>query len=84
MKLIKHLHLNRYEWWKKHRNSITYGSFLILFAIYINPIIKLVDHKNKCVSIAQERFLAEAPSKDKISREKSFVLAYQICNHRSN
>ncbi len=78
------LNLNSYDWWKNHRKFISYGGFLVLFAMYLSPIVKEAKNKNHCIEIAHERFMEEAPKKDRISRDSSFVLAYQICNHRSN
>ncbi len=83
MNLKKILNLNSYEWWRNHRKVVTYGLFLLAFCIYLNPFIKEIRFKNKCISIAYDRFLEEAPNNEKISRDSSFVLAYQICNHRA-
>tara|TARA_Y100001968_G_scaffold333927_1_gene401241 strand:- start:23651 stop:23905 length:255 start_codon:yes stop_codon:yes gene_type:complete len=84
MNLKNRLNLNSYEWWRNHRKIISYGGFLIVFAIYLSPLVKEAKNKNKCISIAHERFMDEALKNDRISRESSFVLAYQVCNHRSN
>ena len=66
------------------KKLVPYGALLFLFAIYLDPIVKEAKNKNYCIAIAHERFMEEAPKKDKISIESSFVLAYQVCNHRTN
>tara|TARA_Y100001968_G_C19397598_1_gene739222 strand:- start:1527 stop:1781 length:255 start_codon:yes stop_codon:yes gene_type:complete len=80
----KSLNLNTYQWWRNHRKVVTYGGLLLLFAMFISPLIKEAKNKNKCIAIAHERFMAESPNNDRISRDSYFVLAYQVCNHRIN
>ena len=38
--------LNSYEWWRRHRKVVTYGGFLILFSLYLSPVIKEAKYKN--------------------------------------
>jgi len=53
--LKKVFNLNSYEWWRNHRRVVTFGSFLGLFAWYINPVIKEAAYKNRCIEIAEAR-----------------------------
>ena len=39
-----------YEWWKNHRKVLTYGAFIILFGIYLSPVIKEAKYKNQCIN----------------------------------
>ncbi len=43
-----------YDWWKKHRRVLTYGGFLILFCLYIYPIIKEAKYKNSCIKLSEK------------------------------
>ena len=43
-----------YEWWRNHRNILTYGGFLIFFCLYIFPIIKEVKYKNNCIKFSEK------------------------------
>ena len=38
-----------YEWWKNHRKVLTYGAFIILFGIYLSPVVKEAKYKNQCI-----------------------------------
>ena len=38
-----------YEWWKNHRKVVTYGAFIILFGLYLFPVVKVVKYKNLCI-----------------------------------
>jgi len=38
-----------YEWWKNHRKVVTYGTFIILFGIYLSPVVKEAKYKNQCI-----------------------------------
>ena len=46
--------INFYEWWKKHRRVITYGGSLILFCLYISPVIKNAKYKNSCIKLSEK------------------------------
>ena len=43
-----------YEWWKKHRRVMTYGGFLILFCLYISPVIKNAKYNNICIKLSEK------------------------------
>ena len=43
-----------YEWWKNHRRVVTFGGFLIFFALYLSPIIKESKYKNTCITLSQK------------------------------
>ena len=43
-----------YEWWKNHRRVVTFGGFLILFGLYISPLIKEVKYKNTCIKLSEK------------------------------
>tara|TARA_Y100001968_G_scaffold304507_1_gene319581 strand:- start:1425 stop:1676 length:252 start_codon:yes stop_codon:yes gene_type:complete len=77
------LHLNSYEWWRNHRKVVTYGGFLLIFGIYLFPIIREASYKNRCIILAQKELMNLTRSKVLKPKEESFVAAYQICNHRS-
>ncbi len=46
----KRLNLNSYEWWRNHRRIVTFGGFLILFGVYINPVINNARIKRICAN----------------------------------
>ena len=41
-----------YEWWKNHRRVVTFGGFLILFALYVSPVVKEAKYKNTCIKLS--------------------------------
>ena len=43
-----------YNWWEKHRRVLTYGVFLILFCLYISPVIKNAKYKNSCIKLSEK------------------------------
>ena len=43
-----------YEWWKNHRKLLTSVGFLILFALYLYPVIKEVKYKNYCIKLSEK------------------------------
>ena len=43
-----------YDWWKNHRSVLTYGGFLILFCLYISPVIKEAKYKNTCIKLSEK------------------------------
>jgi len=43
-----------YEWWKNHRRVVTLGGFLILFGLYLSPVIKEAKYKNTCIKLSQK------------------------------
>ena len=50
----KALNLNSYEWWRNHRRVVTLGSFLILFGVFLSPLINNARDKRICAkTIAQ-------------------------------
>ena len=48
------MQLKFYDWWKKHRRVLTYGGFLILFCLYISPVIKEAKYKNTCIKLSEK------------------------------
>ena len=38
-----------YEWWKNHRKVVTYGGFIILFGLYLYPVVQEAKYKNLCI-----------------------------------
>ena len=50
--------LNSYEWWRRHRKVVTYGGFLILFSLYLSPVIKEAKYKNDCLNNSQKGLLS--------------------------
>ena len=52
--LKKFFNLNSYEWWRNHRRVVTFGGFLILFALYLSPVIKEASNKNRCIQISKK------------------------------
>ena len=85
--------LNSYEWWRRHRKVVTYGGFLILFSLYLSPVIKEAKYKNDCINNSKKGLLSVWKNKEagKDIEEKSdlpveeFVKieAYRNCNHAS-
>ncbi len=43
-----------YQWWKNHRRLITYGSFLLLFCLYIYPVLRGAKYKNSCIKYSEK------------------------------
>ena len=43
-----------YEWWKTHRRVLTFGGFLILFGLYLSPVIKQSKYKNTCIILSEK------------------------------
>ena len=41
-----------YEWWKNHRKVLTYGAFIILFGVYLFPLVKEANYKNQCIKFS--------------------------------
>ena len=80
--LKKMLSLDSYQWLRNHQKKITYTGFIIVFLILINPFIQQARYKNKCILIANRRFLDESPSDNRMAKDSAYVLAYQVCNHR--
>ena len=48
------MELKFYDLWKKHRRVLTYGGFLILFCLYISPVIKEAKYKNTCIKLSEK------------------------------
>ena len=38
-----------YQWWKNHRKVVTYGAFIVLFGLYLYPVVKEAKYKNQCI-----------------------------------
>tara|TARA_B100000700_G_C14984566_1_gene828133 strand:- start:1394 stop:1648 length:255 start_codon:yes stop_codon:yes gene_type:complete len=74
------LNLNSYEWWRNHRRFITLGGFLILFGVYINPVINIARDKRICAeTIAKNNLKAYEKAIKKFDlAERSSLVVY--CN----
>ena len=48
-----------YEWWKNHRKVVTYGAFIILFGIYLSPVVKEAKYKNQCIEYSTKGALTK-------------------------
>ena len=48
------MELKFYDWWKKHRVVVTYGGSLILFCLFISPVIKEAKYKNTCIKLSEK------------------------------
>ena len=57
-----------YEWWKKHRRVSTFGGLLILFGLYLSPVIKEAKYKNICVELSTKGALTKF-NEDNISEK---------------
>tara|TARA_Y100001978_G_C23434289_1_gene309877 strand:+ start:338 stop:604 length:267 start_codon:yes stop_codon:yes gene_type:complete len=78
-------------WWSRHRRVVTFGTFLILFAIYLSPLIKEAKYKNDCIINSKKGLLSvwKNNEAEKDIEENSglpveeFVKieAYRNCNH---
>ena len=89
--LKKFFNLNSYEWWRNHRRVVTFGGFLILFSLYLSPVIKEAKYKNDCINNSKKGLLSVWKNKEagKDIEQKSgltveeFVKieAYRNCNH---
>ena len=43
-----------YEWWINNKSLLTFGGFLILFALYIFPVVKEAKYKNTCIKFSNK------------------------------
>ena len=48
-----------YEWWKNHRRVITFGGLLILFGLYLSPIIRVAKYKSTCIKLSTKGALTK-------------------------
>ena len=48
-----------YEWWKNHRKVLTLGVFVILFGLYLSPIVKEAKYKNQCIKYSTKGALTK-------------------------
>ena len=76
----KALNLNSYEWWRNHRRVVTFGGFLILFSVYLSPVIDNARDKRFC---AETIAINNSEAYEKVLRrfdlpERSSVVVY--CN----
>ena len=79
------------EWWERHRRVVTLGAFLILFSMYLSPVIREAKYKNDCINNSKKGLLSvwKNNEAEKDIEEKSglpieeFVKieAYRNCNH---
>ena len=46
------------EWWKRHRRVVTFGAFLILFSMYLSPVIREAKYKNDCINNSKKGLLS--------------------------
>ena len=45
-------------WWKRHRRVFSLGVFLILFAMYLSPLIKEAKYKNDFINNSKKGLLS--------------------------
>ena len=79
------------EWQKIHKRVITFGAYLILFSMYLSPVIREAKYKNDCINNSKKGLLSvwKNNAAEKDIEEKSrlhveeFVKieAYRNCNH---
>ena len=83
MKWNKALGLNIQQLWEDHNRLITSAGFLILLAIWLNPLIQQASYKNQCIHFATKEFLARASIETKVLTEHELARteAYRFCNH---
>ncbi len=43
-----------YEWLKNYTRFITLGGFIILFGLYLSPVIKEAKYKNSCIRLSSK------------------------------
>jgi len=43
-----------YEWWKNHRRFITLAMFIILFRLYLSPVIKEAKFNNSRIRLTSK------------------------------
>ena len=43
-----------YEWWTNNKSLLTFGGFLILFSLYISPVVKEAKYKNTCIKFSNK------------------------------
>ena len=41
-----------YKFWENHRKVITLGGFIILFGLYLSPVVKEAKYKNVCIKLS--------------------------------
>ena len=80
-----------YEWWKRHRRIVTLGGFIVLFSLYLSPVIKEAKYKNDCIQNTKKGLLT-VWQKEKVEKdiedksglsveEYAKIEAYRNCNH---
>ena len=60
-----------YKWLKNHTRFITLGGFIILFGLYLSPVIKEAKYKNSCIRLSAKGALTKF-NEDNI-REKLLI-----------
>ena len=53
-----------YEWWKNHRKVVTYGAFILLFGLYLFPVVKEARYKNQCIKYSTKTALTQLKKDD--------------------
>ena len=48
-----------YEWLKNYTRLITLGGFIILFGLYLSPVIKEAKYKNSCIRLSSKGALTK-------------------------
>ena len=43
-----------YEWWRNHRRVLTFSGLLILFGLYLSPVVKESIYKNACIQLSKK------------------------------
>ena len=57
-----------YEFWKTHRRVLTSGVFIILFGLFLSPVIKEAKYKNNCIELSIKGALTKF-NKDNINEK---------------
>ena len=66
-----------YEWWKKNRMLLTFGGFLVLFGLYLSPIVKVAKYKKTCIKLSEKGALykfIDDNIKDKLLQEAGLTI----------
>ena len=48
-----------YELWENHRRILIFGGFIVLFSLYLSPIIKDAKYKNNCIKLSAKAALTK-------------------------
>ena len=71
------MNIKFYEWWKNHRRVITFSGFLILFGLYLSPIVQVAKYKKTCIQLSEKGALNKFNDdniKDKLLQEAGLTI----------